>query len=192
MASQVTVRIQILHDKNIKFEIEFEVETHEKTDPPEVKIDNKNFVLSNGFCKINFICESKFGFDIVWKNKTGTDTICNDNGDIIADKNFKIKKVWIDGILAEPWFITDCIYYPQYFRKLHNFPTEIKSPYVISFPGLIKFRWEGDFWQWYKQKRLSYARIENLELDPDRVWKFAGSYDMYPDLVGEFESLING
>ena len=59
--------------------------------------------------------------------------------DPLLDKNFKIKQVWIDGILAEPWFITDCVYYPEYFRKLHNYPTEIKSPFIISFPGTIKF-----------------------------------------------------
>jgi hypothetical protein len=53
------------------------------------------------------------------------------------------------------------------------------------------FAWEGDFWTWYKNKRLSYATIENLELDPDRVWKFVGSYDMFPELVDEFEQLLN-
>ncbi len=180
-----------MHDnKNINFTIEFEVETHEKTDPPVITVVNKNFVLSNGICKVDFVCASA-GFDIVWQNKTGSDTLCDQNGNIIADKNFKIKQVWIDGILAEPWFITDCVYYPEYFRKLHNYPTEIKSPFIISFPGTIKFTWEGNFWQWYKQKRLSYAKIENLELDPDRVWKFAGSYDMFPELVAEFEDLIN-
>ena len=177
--------------KNIKFEIEFEVETHEKTDPPLIHVVNKDFVLSNGICKIEFVCESNNGFQIEWKNKTGIDTICNEQGDILADKNFKFKRIWIDGILAETWFITDCVYYPKYFRQPHNFPTEIKSPYVISFPGVIKFFWQGNFWQWYKQKRLSYAKIENLELDPDRVWKYAGSYDMFPELVNQFEDLIN-
>ena len=43
----------------------------------------------------------------------------------------------------------------------------------------------------YKYKRLSYATIENLEFDPDRVWKFVGSYDMFPELVDEFENLLN-
>ena len=175
----------------ITFKIEFEVETHDNTADPLVSVCNQDFALSNGIATIEFNCNNKNGFTILWKNKTGSDTICDNNGNIIADKNFKIRRVWIDGILAETWFITDCIYYPQYFRQEHNWPTEIKSPYVISFPGSIVFAWEGDFWTWYKTKRLSYATIENLELDPDRVWKFVGSYDMFPELVDEFEQLLN-
>jgi hypothetical protein len=181
-----------LHDNNnITFEFELEVETHNKTDPPLITVCNQNFLLSNGICKIKFACTQFKGFSIVWKNKTGSDTVCDSNGNIVADKNFKLLRVWIDGILAESWFITDCIYYPEYFRKEHNWPTEIKSPYVISFPGSIDFTWQDDFWTWYKYKRLSYATIENLEFDPDRVWKFVGSYDMFPELVDEFENLLN-
>ena len=79
-----------MHDnKNINFTIEFEVETHEKTDPPVITVVNKNFVLSNGICKVDFVCESANGFDIVWQNKTGSDTLCDQNGNIIADKNLK-------------------------------------------------------------------------------------------------------
>ena len=175
----------------MKFEIEFEVETHDRTSPPLITVCDQEFVLSNGICKIEFNCRQPNGFNLVWKNKTGRDTICNSTGDIIADKNFKIVRIWIDGILAESWFITDCVYYPEYFRKEHNWPTKIKSPYVISFPGSVVFSWHSDFWTWYKNKRMEYATIENLDLDPDRVWKFAGSYDMFPELVDEFENLLN-
>jgi len=181
-----------LPNKKIQFEFEFEVETHKQTDPPLISVCNQEFKLSNGICNVSFECQDSDGFKIVWKNKIGSDTVCDKNGNIIADKNFKILRAWIDGILAESWFITDCIYYPEYFRKQHNWPTEIKSPYVISFPGYIMFAWQGDFWTWYKNKRLSYATIENLDIDPDRVWKFAGSYDMFPELVNEFENLLNG
>lgn len=175
----------------LAFEFEFDVETHDRTDNPLIVVCDQIFSLPNGVSTIKFDCLEENGFDIVWKNKKGSDTICDNSGNIVADKNFKISKVWVDGILLEPWFITDCVYYPQYFRKEHNWPLEIKSPYVISFPGSIAFRWEGDFWSWYKQQRLKYAKIENLELDPDRVWKFVGSYDMFPELVKEFETLVN-
>ena len=174
----------------LNFEFEFNVETHKETDPPLITVCGQDFVLSNGICNIKFECTQENGFDIVWKNKIGSDTVCDSAGNIVADKNFKISRVWIDGILAEPWFITDSIYYPKYFRKLHNWPSEIKSPFIISFPGSIVFNWKGNFWEWYKQTRLSYATIENLDIDPDRVWKFVGSYDMYPNLVEEFENLI--
>ena len=175
----------------MRFEIEFEVETHDRTSPPLITVCDQEFVLSNGICKIEFDCTQPDGFDLVWKNKTGRDTVCNSTGEIVADKNFKIVRIWIDGILAESWFITDCVYYPEYFRAEHNWPTEIKSPYVISFPGSVVFSWHGDFWTWYKNKRMEYATIENLDLDPDRVWKFAGSYDMFSELVDEFENLLN-
>ncbi len=178
-------------NNSIQFEFEFEVETHEQTDPPLISVCNQEFVLSNGICRVKFICTESDGFSIVWKNKTGSDTVCDSDGNIVADKNFKLLRVWVDGILAESWFITDCVYYPEYFRTEHNWPTEIKSPYVISFPGTIVFSWHDSFWTWYKNKRLSYATIENIELDPDRVWKFVGSYDMFPELVNEFENLLN-
>ena len=181
----------IPRNDKIEFEFEFDVETHDQTDPPLITVCDQDFELYNGICKIKFNCTESNGFSMVWKNKTGLDTVCDSNGNIVADKNFKLLRVWIDGILAESWFITDCVYYPEYFRKEHNCPTEIKSPYVISFPGSIVFTWQDKFWTWYKNKRLSYATIENVELDPDRVWKFIGSYDMFPELVDEFEDLLN-
>ena len=106
----------------MRFEIEFEVETHDRTSPPLITVCDQEFVLSNGICKIEFDCTQPDGFDLVWKNKTGRDTVCNSTGEIVADKNFKIVRIWIDGILAESWFITDCVYYPEYFRAEHNWP----------------------------------------------------------------------
>ena len=170
---------------------EIDVTTHNDTDDPIIWHNDKPYTLTNGINTIKVaVIPGSSSIVLRWDNKTGADTVCDTDGNIVADKNFRITRAWLDGIIAEPWFITESVYRPKYFKGV-NGPAEIKSPYMISFPGTIEFAWEGHFWDWYKKKRLSFITIENLDIDPDRVWKFQGSYDMYEDLVKEFEDLIS-
>lgn len=185
---------------NFKFEIL--VTTHDQTTDPEItfkhEYDLVKHVCLDPVSYVETSIEESTGHLVLrWNNKTESDTLVK-NGEIVADKKIRVNRIWIDGILAENWILTNATYFPRYFagflEQFPDSPEEISSPYEMTFPGSIAYEWPimlgESFWDWYQQERKRYIRIENVELDPDRVWKFQGSYDAHEEIVHAIEELI--
>ena len=127
-------------------------------------------------------------------SKQETDTIVNEQGQIVADTEWRILTVWCDNIRLEPWFCHDALYKPNYFSGyLENNPSapkEILAPYQFNFSGTINWQWVGNFWEWYFHEKNKREVINFLDKDPDRVWKFRGSTELCDDLVDGIKGIL--
>jgi hypothetical protein len=169
-------------------------ETKYGASPARVLIQKKTIELPEGNHEWNCLVEDIGKFEINFFSKSESDTITDNNGNIIADTEFKILRCWVDGILTEDWFKNAAVYRPNYFKgfldQFPDSPAEIHAPYQFNFPGTITWSWEGSFWDWYFQQKNKHEIINNLDHDPDRVWKYRGSLDPCHDLVAKIKELI--
>ena len=157
-------------------------------DSPEV------FILTEGEQLIEFSSPDSGRLELDYYSKKETDTVVQD-GKIIRDTMWRIKKIWCDGILLESWFLNDCCYRPCYFKgymeSYPDAPSKIFAPYQFNFPGTLSWNWqEGDFWQWYFHEKNRREVIHFVDKDPDRVWKFRGSTEECHDLVRSIRELL--
>lgn len=175
--------------------IEFTIETWAQhgAASPKLRILDQDIELSQGLSQWSVQVPDSGQFLIDFYSKTETDTIV-ENGQIIADTEFRIENIWIDNIKTELWFKHQACYRPKYFAGfLTQFPAaekEIFAPYQFNFPGTITWNWDGAFWDWYFVEKNKNEVINFLDKDPDRVWKFRGSLDTCDDLVLKIKDLL--
>jgi len=172
---------------------------------PRLHIKNNSVSVADVECsnhqlefEINPVDNNAITLD--WYNKTQKHTQTNTSG-ITNDQTFKIMNVRVDGIQIEEWFWTDGYYFPKYFkgfvehhksqRKNEPLPEKIKSQLQWHFPGIFTFPvFQGDFWNWYFDKKQSKEVIKFLDKDPDRIHKFRGSLDPCEDLVEKIRDYL--
>jgi len=161
--------------------------------PPQFHAGGDNFLLpaDNSTVDINI---DKTELLLDFYSKTESDTIV-ENTQVTADTEFKILRMWCDGILLEPWFKNHAVYQPRYFagylEQCPDAPTIITAPYQFNFPGTIVWSWQGQFWDWYFDHKNKFEVINFLEQEPDRVWKFRGSLDPCADLVTKIKQVLD-
>ena len=180
--------------------VKFTFETHSTTGraDPQFKVlthsDLNIVTVPEGISTVEFVSESNDGIELDFFSKTQNDTVV-ENGVIKKDTQFHIESIWCDGILLEKWFVHHAVYYPRYFlgflEQFPNSPTEVAAPYQFNFPGIIKWSWTGDFWNWYFKEKNEREVINFMDDDPDRIWKFRGSLDPCDDIVGKIKKLMN-
>jgi hypothetical protein len=180
--------------------VRFTFETHSTTGltDPQFKVltnaDHSIITVPQGTNLIEFFSASDNGLELDFFSKTERDTIIN-NGVIECDTQFHIEAAWCDGIRLEQWFVHHAIYYPRYFTGfLEQFPdslSEITAPYQFNFPGMIKWAWAGDFWDWYFKEKNEREVINFMDNDPDRIWKFRGSLDPCTDIVTNIKKIMD-
>lgn len=177
----------------------FQIEATTGVHPPKIKIltsdVNKELTFQDGDQLVSFESKDRGLLSIDFFNKTESDTVIDSDSNIVKDSMFRIKKIWCDDIVLEPWFLNDAVYQPRYFAGFlaHNpdAPTEIRCPYQFNFPGTVSWSWSGGFWDWYFTEKNNREIIHHLEHDPDRVWKFRGSLDPCEDLVVDIKNLLD-
>jgi hypothetical protein len=179
-------------DKLIRFT--FETDAQHGVTAPKIKIQDQIFEIKEGINCLTVEIEDCESLIIDFFSKSESDTVV-DGSEIVKDTQFKINKIWVDGILTEPWFKNIAVYHPMYFdgflSQFPDSPKEIVSPYQFNFPGLIKWQWSGNFWDWYFIEKNNREIINFLDKDPDRVWKFRGSVDPCDDLVEKLKKLLH-
>jgi hypothetical protein len=160
---------------------------------PRIRSNNIDVLLPVGRSTTDISIEDTGSFVIDFYNKTEKDTIV-EQGQIVADTEFRIIDVWCDGILLESWFKNISVYRPNYFegflKHQPDAPKEIVSPYQFNFPGTISWTWNNKFWDWYFVTKNEREVIKFLDQDPDRVWKFRGSLDPCEDLVTKIKQVL--
>ena len=160
---------------------------------PQIRCEQCVVVIpeGQGTIKLQIVETEKLVIDFF--SKTEHDTVV-DNGEIVADTEFRFDCVWCDGIKLESWFINESIYTPRYFpgflSQFPDAPVQITGSYQFNFPGTIMWKWSGDFWDWYFEQRNNRRVINFLDKDPDRVWKFNGSLDPCDDLVQNIRKVM--
>lgn len=161
--------------------------------PAQVRCGDAIITIPDGHGTVTFRVFDNQVLAIDFFSKTESDTIVED-GNIVADTEFRFEKVWCDGILLESWFIRDCVYFPRYFagylEQVPDAPKTVVSPHQFNFPGDILWKWNNNFWDWYFEQRNARMVINFLDKDPDRVWKFNGSLDPCDDLVQKIREVI--
>lgn len=126
-------------------------------------------------------------------NKRPKHTQTDGQGNIVSDMICVLHQVRVDDILLESWFIDDGAYRPRYFQPSTDDPEMIASQRIWHFPGLYQLSaFPHDFWEWYHQRRQLHIHLENMDIDLHRWEKFAGSPELYPELVEEIKALIRG
>lgn len=160
---------------------------------PEVKINDTVFKLAEGISEWSIDIDDIGLLEINFFNKAENDTIV-EHGIITSDSEFKILKVWVDGIVTELWFLNQMCYRPQYFQgfldQFPDSPKEVVAPFKFNFPGTIRWEWEGSFWDWYFNEHSKREVIHFLDKDPDRVWKFKGSLDDCQDIIHKIKNVL--
>ena len=172
---------------------------------PKLRIYNNDQILKEVECSGN-----KFTFDLQtqaqnqikfqWYNKTEKHTKAID-GAIVEDQTFQLTNIRVEGIQIESWVMTDGHYRPRYFKgyvaqhksNRLNYPLEekLKSQLIWHFPGEFVFNtFEGDFWDWYFDKKQNKEVIKFLDKDPERVNKCRGSLDPCEELVASIKKII--
>lgn len=178
---------------NKLIEFTFEIHADHGRTPPRIRVLNTEIELDQGLNVYSVTIPDSGKLLIDFYSKQESDTVV-ENGEIVKDTQFRINKIWIDGILVEPWFKNIAVYKPKYFPGfLTQFPDsqkEIVAPYQFNFPGTIEWQWEPEFWDWYFVQKNQREVINFLEIDPDRVWKFRGSLDNCDDLVSKIKEII--
>ena len=172
---------------------------------PKIKIIHNQKVIKTHVCDKNmcefFIVPQKINLiEIHYFNKTEKHTIVR-QGKILSDQSLELKSVYVDDVLLDNWFITNGLYYPEYFKgflKDHAkqrinepLPVKIKSQKIWHFPGKFKFEsFSKNFYDWYFNKMNNYVEINFMDKDPLRVDKFKGSLDPHKDIVDELKKYL--
>jgi hypothetical protein len=175
-------------------QVEFQTHAQHGRTAPRIRVSDHEITVPQGVGTWSVVIEDCGTLEIDFFSKSESDTIVN-NGEIVADTEFRIEKIWIDGILTETWFCNQACYRPRYFAGFlanhSDAPTEIIAPYQFNFPGTITWQWSGPFWDWYFVEKNRNEVINFLDRDPDRVWKFRGSLDPCDDLVQGIKTILN-
>lgn len=173
----------------------FETDATIGATPPCIKILNEVIELKEGISQWSVDIPDSGHLSIDFFSKVESDTVVDHTGKIVKDTQFKINKLWVDGILVEIWFKNLSVYRPRYFEGFLNLvpdaPSEIIAPYQFNFPGIIEWNWKPEFWDWYFEEKNNREVINFVSLDPDRVWKFRGDVDPCTDLVEKIKKIIN-
>jgi hypothetical protein len=176
----------------LTFTIEFD--TNIGRTAPRLRRGDQDVELLKGIGCVDFTVEDQGSFVLDFYNKTPSDSIV-ENGKIIADTEFKINKIWVDGILLELWFKNSAVYTPRYFngylKMVPDALREIVAPYQFNFPGIISWTWQENFYDWYFVQKNKNEVINFLDKDPDRVWKFRGSLDPCEELVKGIRDILD-
>ena len=126
-------------------------------------------------------------------NKRPKHTVTDQQGRIVADMICCLHQVRVDNILLESWFIDDGEYLPRYFTPNTDDDAVKPSQRIWHYPGQYQLRsFPSEFWEWYHQQRQQHTHLENMDVDLHRWEKFAGSPELYPELVAEIKDLIRG
>jgi len=173
----------------------FEVIAEIGVTAPSFAVSSANITLSAGKSIIEFVTADSGELIIDYFSKKESDTVVDQTGTIVADTQWRITKIWCDGIKLESWFLHDCVYTPEYFDGFLEIqpdaPKQISAPYQFNFPGSITWSWNtNDFWLWYFHEKNKREVINFLDKDPDRVWKFRGSTEDCNDLVSEIKKIL--
>ena len=131
---------------------------------------------------------------VIQYNKTQNETVI-DQGTIIKDQSLELVRCWVDDILMEPWFLTEGIYYPEYFagflEHALDAPALIKSQFVWHFPGKFVIQYANPFWNWYSQQRKIFSQVCHVDKDLERWENYTGSFDSHQEIVDEIYRLLN-
>ena len=175
-------------------QVEFQTLAQYGRTAPRVRVCDQEVTVPQGLGKWSVTVNDCGVLQIDFFSKTESDTVVSD-GKIVADTEFRIQKIWVDGIRTETWFCNQACYRPRYFAGFlanhSQAPDEIVAPYQFNFPGTITWQWQGNFWDWYFEEKNRNEVINFLDRDPDRVWKFRGSLDPCEDLVQGIKSILN-
>jgi hypothetical protein len=156
---------------------------------------DSTITIPEGTTKVLFNSVDEHQLILDFFNKQESDTVVDNQGNIVKDTEFRFESVWCDDIKLESWFLTDAVYQPKYFpgflKHVPDAPKIITSPYQFNFPGTISWNWQGNFWDWYFVEKNKREVINFLDHDPDRVWKFRGSLDPCEDLVVKIKKLLD-
>lgn len=162
--------------------------------PAQVRANNDIVTVPEGKNEISITVPDTGMLTLDFFSKTEQDTVVDQQGNIVADTEFRIETIWCDGIRLESWFNNSAEYCPRYFdgflQQFPDAPASILAPYQFNFPGTIAWTWTGDFWDWYFVEKNKREIINFLDKDPDRVWKFRGSLDPCDDIVAKLKEIL--
>lgn len=179
-------------DQLIKFT--FETEATVGVTAPSVIVTDTVHEIAAGMSQWSVTIPDSGHLTMDFYSKTQQDTVLDSDGNIVRDTQFRINKIWADGIILETWFLNQAIYRPRYFAdylaQVPQAPAEIEACYQYNFPGVIQWQWESNFWDWYFDQKNSREVIHFMDKDPDRVWKFRGSLDPCEDLVSKIKKIL--
>ena len=162
--------------------------------------------LTCGTCEIKDTTEANFEIDlnqdqnvieIHYVNKQQCHTVF-DNDMIVQDQSLTLKKILINDILLDTWFLTQGHYCPNYFagflQQCPNAARKIQSQLIWHFPG--KFVFEpvpayDQFWFWYRDQRR-YVHVKKFDDKGNyRNEGYIGSFDPLITLVNNIQRYIN-
>lgn len=151
-------------------------------------------------CEVDFdinLDRDQNTIELVYVNKQQYHTVF-ENDRIVSDQSLELKKVRVDDILLDNWFLTQGHYHPAYFAGfLEQFPgadKKLKSQLIWHFPGTFVFETvpnKEKFWHWYRDQRR-YVHIKTYaDKDGYREENYIGSFDPLDDLVNDIKGIIN-
>jgi hypothetical protein len=141
-----------------------------------------------GTCEIQNTTHANFEIDldqdqnvieIHYVNKQQHHTVF-DNGAIVQDQSLELKKILINDILLDNWFLTQGHYCPEYFQG-----------FLQQCPDAAKIIRSEHFWFWYRDQSR-YVHVKKFDdKGTYRNEGYIGSFDPLTSLVTDIQRYIN-
>lgn len=171
---------------------------------PEIKIFENSQCI--GHHVVQDLCEMDVEIQLSQPNNMITIEYFNkleshtrvENSVIVQDQYVELIDLRVDDILLDRWMLTESDYQPAYFDgfRLTNptAPVTIRSQLIWHFPGqlILQSLPPADvFWEWYYHQRRN-VYVDFLDgKDQQRNEQYAGSTELYAELIQEIKDLIN-
>jgi len=171
---------------------------------PEIKIFENNQCIGQhivqDLCELDVeiqLAQPNNVISINYFNKLGSHTKIEDSV-IVQDQFVELMDLRLDDILLDRWMLTESDYCPDYFAGFQlanpDAPAIIRSQLIWHFPGqfvLQSLPSTGVFWEWYYHQRRN-VYVDQLDArDQQRNEQYAGSTELYPELIQEIKDIIN-
>lgn len=173
-------------------------------DWPEIQVfENDNLCGTakiQGHSQVDFQLQLNKNSNIIridYTNKTESSTKVND-GAVVSDQYLEIKNIRLNNILLDKWILTESDYYPNYFLGFLNAnphaEKKLHSQLIWHFPGSFVVQPlpnKDVFWEWYYHQRRN-VYVDFLDgKDQQRNEQYAGSTELYAELIQEIKDIIN-